>query len=495
MDYEAIIGLEAHVELNTNSKMFCSCRVVDSTNSEPNCHVCPVCSGMPGALPSINKRAVELGILVSLALNCNIETTSVFARKNYFYPDLPKGYQISQYEKPLATNGHINISDTQNTTKIHIRRVHLEEDTGKLVHTNDCGKTNGASLIDLNRAGVPLLEIVTEPDIRSPLEAVNYAKELHSVLTYLDVNSGDMEKGVLRFEANVSVRVAGSKHLNARREIKNLNSFKSLQRSIEYEIEQQIAAYKANETIKQETLGWDEANGKTIFQRSKEHSHDYRYFPEPDLPPINVHDEWKKEILSNMPELPHLKRSYFSSLGLTDYDARVLAAQRSIAEYFELAVKLGTDKNPHILPKPISNWITTHLFSIINEVGKSIDQINIPPNYLVDLIDLVRSGRTNANSAKIVLREVRKTGATPEIVITRLGLEQTNDQATITKAVNQVLDNNPDQLTKLLDGKDSIVNWFFGQVMQAMDGKSNPDIVRTTLQEAIERVSTKRGNL
>ena len=493
MSYEAIIGLEAHVELNTNSKMFCSCRVVDSTTSEPNCHVCPVCAGMPGALPSINKRAVEIGILVSLALNCKIEDVSVFARKNYFYPDLPKGYQISQYEKPLASNGYINIGDDHNTSKIHIRRVHLEEDTGKLVHTNDGEKPRGVSLIDLNRAGVPLLEIVSEPDIRSPLEAVNYAKELHSVLTYLEVNSGDMEKGVLRFEANVSVRATGSKHLNTRREIKNLNSFKALQRSIEYEIKQQVTAYKSNETILQETLGWDESNGKTIFQRSKEHSHDYRYFPEPDLPPLIVNDNWKKSILSTMPQLPHTKRAHFLSLGLTDYDARVLASQRKIAEYFELAVKLGSDKNPPVLPKPIANWITTHLFSIINEAGKSIDQIDLPQIHLVSLINLVHSGRTNASSAKLVLREMCKTGESPEIIVAQLGLEQTNDQVTITKTVDKVLANNPDQVTNLLNGKDSIFNWFFGQVMQAMDGKSNPDLVRTTLQDAIKKASYNRG--
>ena len=492
MDYEAIIGLEAHVELNTNSKMFCGCRVVDSTTSQPNCHVCPVCSGMPGALPTINKRAVDLGILVALALNCKIESVSLFARKNYFYPDLPKGYQISQYEKPLATNGYINIEDTQANTKVRIRRVHLEEDTGKLVHINDNGNPNNASLIDLNRAGVPLLEIVSEPDMRSSLEAISYAKELHSVLTYLGVNSGDMEKGVLRFEANVSVRESGSKQLNNRREIKNLNSFRSLQRSIDYEIKQQITAYKSNEPILQQTLGWNESNGTTVFQRSKEHSHDYRYFPEPDLPPLNVDATWKNSILSNMPELPHIKRSRFLSLGLTDYDARVLAAQRSIAEYFELAVKLGAEKIPPVLPKPIANWITTHLFSIINEGGKSIDQINLPTNHLVDLIYFVVSGKTNANSAKLVLWEMCNTGADPETVITKLDLEQTNDQVLISKAVDQVLASNPDQVTKLLAGKESIVNWLFGQVMQSMDDKSNPDVVRTTLQAAIKRSSSTR---
>jgi aspartyl-tRNA(Asn)/glutamyl-tRNA(Gln) amidotransferase subunit B len=492
MDYEAIIGLEAHVELNTNSKMFCGCRVVDSTTSEPNCHVCPVCSGMPGALPTINKRAVDLGILVALALNCKIESVSLFARKNYFYPDLPKGYQISQYEKPLATNGYINVEDAQAITKVRIRRVHLEEDTGKLVHINGNGNPNNASLIDLNRAGVPLLEIVSEPDMRSSLEVISYAKELHSVLTYLGVNNGDMEKGVLRFEANVSVRESGSKQLNDRREIKNLNSFRSLQRSINYEIKQQITAYKSNEPILQQTLGWNESNGTTVFQRSKEHSHDYRYFPEPDLPPLNVDATWKNSILSNMPELPHIKRSRFLSLGLTDYDARVLAAQRSIAEYFELAVKLGAEKIPPVLPKPIANWITTHLFSIINEVGKSIDQINLPPSHLVDLIDFVISGKTNTNGAKLVLWEMCNTGVEPETIITRLDLEQTNDQAIISKAVDQVLASNPDQVTKLLDGKESIVNWLFGQVMQSMDGKSNSDVVRTTLQAAIKRSSSTR---
>ena len=492
MGYEAVIGLEAHNELNTKSKMFCGCRVVDSTTAEPNRHVCPVCSGMPGALPSINKRAVDLGMLVSLALNCKIESVSVFARKNYFYPDLPKGYQISQYDKPLATNGHINIDAAQKAIKVRIRRVHLEEDTGKLVHTSTQENSKSASLVDLNRAGVPLLEVVSEPDMRSPIEAVSYAKELHSLLTYLEVNSGNMEKGVLRFEANVSVRIAGTKQLNARREIKNLNSFRALQRSIEYEIKQQITSYKSNETVLQQTLGWNESTEKTIFQRSKEHSHDYRYFPEPDLPPLTIHVEWQNAILTKMPELPHDKRSRFLSMGLTDYDARILAAQRRIAEYFEQAVQSGANNNPQVLPKSIANWIITHLFSIINEVGESIDQINLPPKHLVDLIGFVLSGRTNTNSAKLVLREMCSTGAEPAFIIAKLGLEQTNDQATISNVVDQVLGENPDQVAELLRGKDSIVNWLFGQVMQVMDGKSNPKLVRATLQSAIEKASLSK---
>ena len=347
MKYEPVIGLEVHAELLTQSKMFCGCEVVDSITAKPNRTICPVCTGQPGALPVLNKKAVELAIRVGLALGCEIHTESIFARKNYFYPDLPKGFQISQYDQPLATDGKIQIETESGTKEVRIRRVHLEEDTGKLSHAD------GYSFIDYNRSGVPLLEIVTEPNMCSAEEARAYATKLHAILRYLDVNSGDMEKGVIRFEANVSVREEGSDQLNTRTEIKNLNSFRALTQGIEYEIKRQSEIYGRGGVVEQETLGFNEATGKTYSQRGKESAHDYRYFPEPDLPPLLLDQSWIDSIRESIPELPEAKtRRFTEQYELKRQEARLLTSEKALAEYFEAVV--GKSKSP---AKTVSSWI------------------------------------------------------------------------------------------------------------------------------------------
>ena len=487
MNHQAVIGLEVHAELLTQSKMFCSCRVVDSTTANPNLYTCPVCSGMPGTLPVTNQRAVYLGAMVALALHCEVAAESIFARKNYFYPDLPKGYQISQYERPLATNGHITISTSAGKRKIRIRRVHLEEDTGKLIHRDKVSGAGSMSLVDLNRAGVPLLEIVSEPDIRSASEAVAYAKELQSILTYLKVNSGNMEKGVIRFEANVSVRKTRSEKLNTRTEIKNLNSFRSLRHSTQYEIDRQISILTAGKTVEQQTLGWEEAREVTDAQRSKEQAHDYRYFPEPDLPPVQIDPVWLQKIGDELPELPTEKLERFRSMGLNEYDAQVLVRQRSVAEFFEGAVDRGSKTDPPIQAKTISNWLTSQLFGMLHNARIEIEDMHITPAHLVDLLALLQSNSISANSAKQVMREMLETRATPQEIISEHELEQVNDVASITKAVEDVLRDHPEEVKSLLSGKDSLTNWLLGQVMRTLNGKANPQIVRSLLKKTLKR--------
>ena len=487
MNHQGVIGLEVHAELLTQSKMFCSCRVVDSTTANPNLYTCPVCSGMPGTLPVTNQRAVYLGAMVALALHCEVAAESIFARKNYFYPDLPKGYQISQYERPLATNGHITISTSAGKRKIRIRRVHLEEDTGKLIHRDKVSGAGSMSLVDLNRAGVPLLEIVSEPDIRSASEAVAYAKELQSILTYLKVNSGNMEKGVIRFEANVSVRKTRSEKLNTRTEIKNLNSFRSLRHSTQYEIDRQISILTAGKTVEQQTLGWDEAREVTVAQRSKEQAHDYRYFPERDLPPVQIDPVWLQKIGDELPELPTEKLERFRSMGLNEYDAQVLVRQRSVAEFFEGAVDRGSKTDPPIQAKTISNWLTSQLFGMLHNARIEIEDMHITPAHLVDLLALLQSNSISANSAKQVMREMLETRATPQEIISEHELEQVNDVASITKAVEDVLRDHPEEVKSLLSGKDSLTNWLLGQVMRTLNGKANPQIVRSLLKKTLKR--------
>src|SRR5512142_3250627 len=363
MEYEPVIGLEVHAELQTESKMFCGCPVVDSTTAEPNTAVCPVCSGMPGTLPVLNRTAVEMAIKAALALNCHVNRFSRFARKNYFYPDLPKGYQISQYEQPLAVRGRLVIHSAAGEKTVRITRVHLEEDTGKLTHVERDGSSY--SLVDLNRAGVPLLEIVSEPDMHSAEDARAYGEALRDILRYLGVNSGDMEKGVIRFEANISVRPRGSDELGIRREVKNLNSFRAMDRAIAYEIERQSRILAAGGRVEQETLGWSEARGQTYSQRSKEDAHDYRYFPEPDLPPLVVENEWVDGIARQLPELPHARyHRFLHEYALSEYDAQRLTEEREVADYFEKGVRHGV---PVVTGKSIANWMLGDLFSLMND--------------------------------------------------------------------------------------------------------------------------------
>ena len=477
MNYEPVIGLEVHAELLTQSKMFCACAIVDSTTAEPNRHVCPVCTGQPGALPVVNKRAVEFAIRVGLALNCTINRVNVFARKNYFYPDLPKGYQISQYELPLATNGSILIDTPEGPKEIRIRRVHLEEDTGKLFHVDNY------SLVDFNRSGVPLLEIVSEPDMRSVEDVKAYATKLRTILRYLGVNNGDMEKGVIRFEANVSVREAGTGVLNTRTEIKNLNSFRALVNGSAYEIARQTKVYEKGGTVEQETMGWNEAQAKTYSQRGKEHAHDYRYFPEPDIPPLELDQAWIDAIKAALPELPDAKRERFLAFGLTPYDAGVLVAERNGADYFDEAAKFA--QSLKIEPKAAANWIISQLFGLLNEAGQEIEQNRVTPEKLVGLIKLISDGAININTGKSVLAEMFASGESAEAIVKAKGLAQVSDEGAIAAAIDRALADNPDQLAAYLGGKETIAKWFFGQVMKAMSGKANPAVVQRKLEEKL----------
>ncbi len=480
-EYEPVIGLEIHAELLTESKMFCGCRVVDSVTAAPNTAVCPVCLGMPGMLPVINQRAVELAMRVGLALNCRIQPHNVFARKNYFYPDLPKAYQISQYEQPLARNGWLDLSwpeangqpaQAGQDKRIRIRRVHLEEDTGKLTHLEG----EQGSLVDFNRSGVPLLEIVSEPDMNSVEEARRYATKVRQILRYLEVNSGDLEKGVIRFEANISLRPAGSVQLGTRTEIKNLNSFRALTDALAYEIERQSAILSAGSLVVQDTMGWHEGRRQTFSQRGKEEAHDYRYFPEPDLPPLEIDAAWISAISRQLPELPDAKRArYTANYGLSQYDADVLTEERPVAEWFEAAIEAGGE------PKSIANWMLNVLFGQMNEHGQSIDQVIIQPGMLVDLIKLVDSAVINANTGKEVLAEMFTSGKTAQTIVDQRGLAQISDEAQIEALVDQVLADNPEQVAAYLEGATKLRGWFMGQVMRASGGKANPGLANQIL--------------
>jgi aspartyl-tRNA(Asn)/glutamyl-tRNA(Gln) amidotransferase subunit B len=482
-DFEPVVGLEVHAELHTQSKMFCGCAVVDPTSAGPNSAVCEVCTGMPGTLPVINQRAVEFALRVALALECHVALTSVFARKNYFYPDLPKGYQISQYELPLASDGVLEFGAEAEVRSARIRRVHLEEDTGKLIHGP------GYSLIDYNRSGVPLLEIVSEPDLRSVPEVKAYATALRSLLRYLDVTSGDMEKGAIRFEANVSLRPRGSSTLGVRTEIKNLNSFRGMLRALEYEIERQGGILGAGGKVVQETLGWDEARGVTVSQRGKEEAHDYRYFPEPDLPPLVIDPAELERIRASLPELPLAKRSRFAhDFELTPYTAEVLTADRQVADYFESAV----EAEPDVTPARIANWLTGDLFGLLNELGVDIAAARILPASLAELVALVERGEINQSTGKILLAEMAQEGGSPRAIVRARGLSQLTDQTAIEPLVERVLRDNPAQVDLYLQGKTTVSQWLFGQVMKAAGGKAHPPTVQQILSAQLQALEAER---
>jgi aspartyl-tRNA(Asn)/glutamyl-tRNA(Gln) amidotransferase subunit B len=478
--YEPVIGLEVHAELLTKSKMFCGCTVVDVTQASPNSSVCEICTGMPGTLPVINRQAVTFALRVALALECQISETSLFARKNYFYPDLPKGYQISQYESPLAQHGCLTISINATRKPIRIRRVHLEEDTGKLFHHGT------HSLVDYNRSGVPLLEIVTEPDLASVDEVKAFATHLRSILQYLEVNSGDMEKGVIRFEANVSVRPRGSDALHTRTEIKNLNSFRTMVRAVSYEVERQSSLLLKGEEVMQETLGWDEAAGVTLSQRSKEEAHDYRYFPEPDLPPLVVDESWIDGIRQSLPELPYEKITrYVDQFNLSEYAAGVIAAERSIAEFFEESLS----SIPGLSANKLANWISTDLFSILNETSIDIDQSRLTPLAMAELVSLVEQGEVSAASAKVVLSELFSNGGDPRSIIETQGLGLIQDHDHIRSLIEQIIRENPSQVHEYLSGKTTIFQWLVGQVMRAAEGRAEPSLVQQLLTDYLDELS------
>ena len=495
-EYEAIIGMELHAQLLTNSKMFCGCDAA-VFGAEPNTHVCPVCLGMPGVLPVINRRAVEQTILAGLALNCAIAETAVFSRKNYFYPDLPKAYQISMYDFPLCQNGWLEIDapDEEGRTvvrpergqgrggeetrperrRIRIRRVHLEEETAKSFHAGD------HSLVDFNRAGLPLMEIVTEPDIRTPEEARQYLIALQTILRYLGVSTGDMEKGAMRCEPNVSVRLVGTETFGTKVEVKNLNSFRSVKQALEYEIARQVAVLGSGGQVRQVTMGWDERRGQTVEQRSKETSEDYRYFPEPDLPPLCIERAWVEEIRTQLPELPDARRSRFAAeYGLTPDEALVLAADRAVADYFEEAAREGQAQG--VEPRTTSNWVTGEIFRLLKAEGMEIGDLPVAPGALAELMALVEKGTITANSSKRVLEAMYTTGRPAAEIVKEQGLVQISDQEALAQVVEELLAAHPDQVAKFREGKETLLQWFVGQVMRATRGKANPQVVTALLE-------------
>jgi aspartyl-tRNA(Asn)/glutamyl-tRNA(Gln) amidotransferase subunit B len=477
-EYQAVVGMEVHAQLLTASKMFCGCSA-DYWEASPNSHVCPVCLGMPGVLPVINRQAVEQTVRTGLALNCQIAITSVFARKNYHYPDLPKGYQISQFEFPLCYDGWLLIEgDDGREKRVRIRRAHLEEDTGKSIHVN------GHSLIDLNRAGVPLLEIVTHSDMRSADEAYRYLIKLRSILRYLGVNSGDMEKGAMRCEVNLSVRTleeATADVYGTKVEVKNLNSFKAVRDSIAYEIERQTSILEIGGQVQQVTMGWDEDRRRTVLQRTKESSEDYRYFPEPDLPPLVLGESWIEQLRARLPELPDSKSKRFQKdLGLSRLDAEILAAERSVAQWFEAAVNVYSGS-----PQEVANWTTGQLFALLKEEGSTITDLNLHPDQLAALLELVDAGTVNRNTAKKVLQEMIASGQPPDVIVQAQGLAQVSDEARLAEIVERVLLANPEEVQRYQEGKRSLFGWFMGQVMRETRGKANPDLVRQLLAQAL----------
>ena len=480
--YEPVIGLEVHVEMLTNSKMFCSCPVVDLTTAEPNSAVCPTCAGHPGTLPVINKKAIEYGLRVAAALDCTIANTSIFARKNYFYPDLPKGYQITQYEQPLAENGKIILYTSAGEKTIRIRRVHFEEDTGKLTHVGS-GETS-ASLVDLNRAGVPLLEIVTEPDFHSALEVRTYAEYLRALVRYLGVNSGDLEKGVMRIEPNISVRKIGVEELGTKVEIKNLNSFRALERGVAYEINRQINLIEAGEKVLQETVGWDETKQVTFSQRSKEDAHDYRYFPEPDLPPLLISDQWIADVRKMLPELPWTRsQRYCQQFGLSLSEAWQLALEQSPGDYFESVLKI----NPEANIRTVYAWVTGELTSLMSGKNISFYELSISPAALSNLLSMISSGKINQNTAKAVLSEMFLSGKTAEEIVSAGGLTQVSDLDFITRLIIDCLQQYPNETASYRAGKTTVVNFLFGQVMRSAGGKANPQVLREELEKLLKK--------
>jgi aspartyl-tRNA(Asn)/glutamyl-tRNA(Gln) amidotransferase subunit B len=497
MEYEVVIGMETHVELDTNSKMFCACSA-RFFGAEPNVNVCPVCLGMPGALPVINKRAVEFAIMVGLALNCKIARHTFWERKSYWYPDLPKGYQISQYQYPLAYDGWIEVDvrdlSTGNWTeestrkRIRIRRAHLEEDTGKLTHIGD------KSYVDYNRSGVPLLEIVTEPDIRSADEAYAYLSALQQIVRYLGVSTGDMEKGAMRCEPNMSLRPRGSADFGVKVEIKNLNSLRAVRDAIAYEIRRQTALLERGEAVRQVTLGWDEARGVTVVQREKESAHDYRYFPEPDLPPLEVEEAWLDALRQRAPELALARQDrYRRDFGLSAYDATQLTSDRAVAEWFEKVVTCAADSAPADVvrsrAKAAANWIQTEVFRLMKARSVPLAEIaavKVQPAHLAQLIGLVESQTININTARQVFEEMFDTGADPRAIVESRGLAQVSDEGELRAVVAQVIDAHPDQVRQLLGGQEKVFGFLVGQAMKATKGKGNAQLINRLLREALE---------
>ncbi len=480
MEFEAVIGLEVHAELLTESKMFCGCSARFGAPANEN--TCPVCLALPGALPVANRRAVEFAIRLGLATDCKIAPSSQWARKNYFYPDLPKGYQISQYELPICSGGRITIETEAGPRVVRLHRIHMEEDTGKSIHDPQ----TGVSLIDFNRCGVPLLEIVSEPDLRSAQEAASYLRKLRQILQYLEICDGNMEEGSFRCDANVSVRRSGSTALGTKVEIKNMNSFRHVERALEYEIQRQVECLELGEPIVQETRLWDAEQEITRPMRSKEYAHDYRYFPEPDLPPVVVDDAWIARIAASMPELPDARRRRFvEQYGLPAYDAEVLTSRRDLAEYFEQVAAGG------VAPKSASNWVMSELLRVVRERGLDrelrIESWPLSPKQLAELISLVESGTISGKIAKMAFEALLDTQTSPETLIRERGWVQISDDAFLTEAVDAVISEHPDKVADFREGKTKLLAFFVGQVMRRTGGRANPQRVNELLLERLGR--------
>jgi aspartyl-tRNA(Asn)/glutamyl-tRNA(Gln) amidotransferase subunit B len=477
MQYEAVIGLEVHAQLLTKSKIFCGCST--EFGATPNSQVCPICLGMPGVLPVLNKRAVEFAIKMALATNCRINNKSVFARKNYFYPDLPKGYQISQYDQPLAEDGSLTIELNGEIKRIGITRIHMEEDAGKLLH-GETKEEEGYSFVDLNRTGVPLIEIVSEPDIRTAEEASEYLKELRDILLYLEICDGNMEEGSFRCDANISVRQVGETGFGTKAELKNMNSFKYVRDALEHEIKRQVEVIEEGDKVIQETRLFDPAKGITISMRSKEEAHDYRYFPEPDLLPLWVDDAWIEETKGQLPELPRDKRERFvNEYGIPAYDAAVLTTSKALADFYEASTNLYSK------PKIVSNWVMGEILRLLKIDNKDIQDCPITPDGLVELLNMLDGGKINAKSAKEVFEEMYKTGKDPKSIVKDKGLVQISDESTLLKTIDEVLDANGESVAQFKTGKEKLFGFFVGQVMKATRGQANPQLVNKLLKERL----------
>ncbi|WP_106766954.1 Asp-tRNA(Asn)/Glu-tRNA(Gln) amidotransferase subunit GatB [Paenibacillus faecalis] len=472
--YETVIGLEVHVELHTNSKIFCGCST--EFGAPPNTHTCPICLGHPGVLPVLNRQAVEYAMKAAMALNCTIGDVSKFDRKNYFYPDSPKAYQISQYDQPIGLNGWIDIEVNGKTKRIGITRLHLEEDAGKLTHVDG----GYASLVDFNRVGTPLVEIVSEPEIASPEEAKAYLEKLRAIMQYCDVSDVKMEEGSLRCDANISLRPWGQKELGTKAELKNMNSFRGVQRGLEYEQYRQAEILDEGGVIAQETRRWDEAQGKTLSMRGKEEAHDYRYFPDPDLVTVHISEEWKEEIRGSIPELPDARKArYTSEYGLPDYDAGVITSSKAMADLFEDSLNYTKDA------KAVSNWIMGELMGYLNASNLELTDVKITGQGLGEMIGLIEKGTISSKIAKTVFKAMIETGKLPKQIVEEQGLVQISDEGAIKAIVEQVVASNPQSVEDYKAGKQKAIGFLVGQVMKESKGKANPALVNKLLVEIL----------